>query len=253
MLYLDWEADRYVHAERLAALGGAGEAVYYRRAVGSLPESKDAVRKEIAAQGACFVVIDSWGAARGGDADSSELTIRAFAAARGLGVPWMAIDHLPKNAKDKSKPFGSVYTHNLARLTWRADAVQEEGNPRLVVALKNCKANSGRLWQTLAYELEFDAEEDALNSLLINHIDLASVPELSDRLPVKQKVINWLKDHRLGTPKDIGDDLGIGEMAARARLNDLAKRGVTVRLPGGAWGLLESQREPPSPPNVSRL
>src|SRR5207302_780505 len=81
----------------------------------------------IGAREICFVVIDSWGAARVGEAESSDLTIRAFHAARSLAVPWMAIDHLPKNAHDKSKPFGSVYTHNLAWLTWRAEAVPRDG------------------------------------------------------------------------------------------------------------------------------
>jgi AAA domain/FaeA-like protein len=234
-MYLDWEADRYVHAERLRALGGGRGEVLYRRQAASITESRDAIRKEVAANGVGYVVIDSWGAARGGDADSSDLTIRAFMAARQIGVPWSAVDHLPKNAKDPTKPFGSVYTHNLARLTWRAEAVQDEGGDRLLVALRNFKANNGRLSKARAYELGFDVDErEVLTGVSIEEIDTSRLP--TDKLSTKERILVFLRNEGLRSTEEVAEAAGIALNAARARLGELRKTGVVVRV-GMHWGL----------------
>jgi hypothetical protein len=165
VLYLDWETDEYTHSERLQALcrGYAGSifpaALHYRRQQASLTESASYVKREVARLGVVLVIADSLGAARGGDSDSAELTIRTFNAARAFGCPVLFVDHLPKNAKDKSKPFGSVFTHNLSRITWFVERGAKELNGGFVVGLTNQKANNGALAPRLGYQVLMETDE----------------------------------------------------------------------------------------------
>ena len=238
VLYLDWEADQHVHAERLRAVStGAGievPPVYYRRQVASLPESAQQIRKEIARLGVGLVIVDSLGAARGGDADM-EGTIKAFAAARSFGVPWLGIDHVAKNAATQSRPYGSTYTHNLARLTWGMERVQGDSADDAVIALTNHKANNGRLQQRQAFRLRFENRADRLESVTIDRLDPTDVPELAERLPAAQRIMNELRSGKQN-PAELADTLGLSVATVRARLNDLLKRGSVVRLEDG-WGI----------------
>jgi hypothetical protein len=241
VLYLDWEANEHIHAERLRAIcAGAGIAeippIYYRRQVVSLAESAVTLRREIAKLGAGLVIIDSMGAARGGDPESADTTIRLFNAARSLGIPWLGIDHVPKNAHDRSKPFGSTYSHNLARVTWGVDRAQEAGEDQMVVALTNHKANNGRLARRRAYRIRFDLSEgNALTAVTFEPCDVRDIPDLVERLPVKDRIISLLRDGKM-TAKGVAEALNVGENYARARLSDLAREHKTVKL-GQEWGL----------------
>ncbi len=242
-LNLDWETDEHDHAEKYRAIcAGAGiterPPVYYRRMVASLVESAPTIRKEIAKLGIGFVVVDSLGAARGGDPESAESTIRLFNAARSLGIPWLGIDHVPKNATDKgrSRPFGSTYTHNLARLTWGIEKAQEEGSDELVIALTNHKANRGRLARRRAYRARFENGEDgSINSITFEPTDVRDIPDLAKRLPVKARILNSLRDGRM-TTETVAAAAEVGNDEARARLNDLRREGKVVRLDQD-WGL----------------
>lgn len=165
VLYLDWETDEYTHSERLQALcrGYQGNIfpapIHYRRQQSSLVESQSYVKREIARLGVIFTIADSLGAARGGDSDSAELTIRTFNAARAFGCPTLFVDHLPKNAKDKTKPFGSVFTHNLSRLTWFAEKAERAAAESIRIGLTNQKANNGALSPRLGYEIMVAVDE----------------------------------------------------------------------------------------------
>lgn len=240
-LYLDWEADQHVHAERERAIcAGAGlseiPAIYYRRQVASLAESAAMLRREVAKLGVGLVIIDSMGAARGGDPESADTTIRLFNAARSLGVAWLGIDHVPKNAHDKSKPFGSTYSHNLARVTWGVERAQEAGEDQMVVSLSNHKANNGRLAKRQAFRLRFDmADRDTLAAIAFEPCDVRDVPALAERLPVKERILAVLRDGKM-TTHAIADALQIGQSQTRVRLNELAKADRVARL-GEEWGL----------------
>lgn len=164
VLYLDWEADAETHAERLEAIcSGHGieppENLHYMRRVGSLGSSVREIRREIAARGAVFTIVDSIGAACGGDPEQAASIITAMNAIRAFGVPTLAIHHIAKDAKDKTKPFGSVYSPNLARRTWRLDKEQAAGEGAIYVRAINFKANNGKLEQSLSHSVRFDTDD----------------------------------------------------------------------------------------------
>lgn len=201
-LYLDWEWDAAVHAERLKAIcEGAGievphGVVHYRHEMASIYEAAPTIRRRIAELGVAFVVVDSLGFARGGEPESADLTLKTFSALRTFGVPVLCLDHVAKNATDKKHSFGSVYTTNAARITWRADAIKEEGANKIIVGLTNQKSN-GRFQKARGYEITMDIDEnDKLTSVRFEATDLRDIPGLTKALPMRDQIAGILKAAR---------------------------------------------------------
>ncbi len=262
VLYLDWEADEYTHAERLAAIcAGANIDVpdlLYRRGVASLAEGAPALRRAIGLHGIGFVVFDSIGAARGGDPISAELTIKLFAAVRSLTVPALGIDHITKNGDGpQANPFGSVYTTNLARVTWRMDTVQAEGSNEAAISLTNMKINNGRLARRRGYRAYYESDEDdRLVSARWDSSDMRAMPEFIGTISHRDQVISVLKAHGSSMhPASIvaaleQHGIDLKENAVRAVLSAGSKSGAKVRaafVPDksnpGAWGLASYREE----------
>ncbi len=251
VLYLDWEADHYIHAERLNALTmGHGlhiaAPIHYRHQVTSLMEAAPLIRRDVAQLGAGAVIVDSLGAAKGGEPESAAASIGLFTAARSFGVPWIGIDHLVKSANGNAttghaRPFGSTYTHNLARVTW---GIEQPDDPApdgpLAVIFTNHKANNGRLLPRRAFELELESSEDG-ERLIRVHIkgrDPATIPSLFDRLPLAQRIVALLRHQYLSTE---ALTLELGETDSRqvkARVSELKQKGTILLAPDGRWGLV---------------
>lgn len=237
-LYLDWETSAITAQERMDAIrAGAGirerPPIFYRRMSASLIESAANIRREVAERSIGLVVVDALGAARAGEPESADITIRLFNAARSLGVPWLGVDHVTKSSgNDATRPFGSTYTHNLARLTWSADKAQEEGENALVVSLTNRKRNNGRLLPRLGYRLGFVNVGDELREVRFEHADLADVPGLAEKGSLRDRILAELREggrnlDELVTP------LGAPRNQIRARVSQLEERGLVVRRPDG--------------------
>ena len=194
VLYLDWEWDAESHAERLKAIcAGVDIApptnlIHYRHEVAPIWEAAPAIRRIVAELGIVFVVIDSLGFARGGEPESADLTLKTFAALRTFGVPILCLDHVAKNAADKRYSFGSVYTTNAARMTWRADAVKTEGESRIKIGMSNQKAN-GRFQKPRGFQIDMEIDtDDKLLSAIFTPTDIRDVPGLSKALPLADHI-----------------------------------------------------------------
>lgn len=194
VLYLDWEWDAESHAERLKAIcAGIGmeppeKLIHYRHEVAPIWEAAPAIRRIIAELGIVFVIVDSLGFARGGEPESADLTLKTFAALRTFGVPVLCLDHVAKNATDKRYSFGSVYTTNAARMTWRAEAVKTEGESRIKVGLSNQKAN-GRFQKPRGFQIDMEIDgDDKLLSARFTPTDVRDVPGLSKALPLADHI-----------------------------------------------------------------
>lgn len=202
VIYLDWEADEETHAERLAAVCAGAEidvpeTLIYMRRSASIGESVREIRRVIALEGVVFAVVDSIGAAAGGDPEKAEPIIRAMNAIRALEVPTLALHHVTKDQKDKSKPFGSVYSPNLARLTWRLDKEQDEGAELVRVRLTNFKGNNVRLLTSQGHGLRFvntDGEEGYLEEVAFTQVSGLDLPSISKRGTLKYDVARVLRE-----------------------------------------------------------
>lgn len=216
VLYCDYEADDFTHAARLQAICCAAEPaiypmppVFHQRMTASLTEMAPTIRRRVGEHGAAFVVVDSIGPARGGSmGDGSSETIRMFTAGRTFGVPWAGIDHISKSKEsDKGKPFGSVYTHDMARLTWALD--RDPTGDGLVIALTNHKANNGNRAPRRAYRVEIvNDDEDIPITIIYEGVDIRDVPAFTGKLSQKDQLISALKNGALT------DDEAIAALAA---------------------------------------
>lgn len=190
--YLDWEWSIEEHAERLRAICAGAEIsvpdnIYYRHEYASLNEAAPTLRRELAAKGVVMAVIDSLGFARGDDPTSAEATLKTFAAARTLDIPCLFIDHVSKESKDKRYSFGSVYTFNSVRASWRLDSIRGDSGI----------TSMGMTWQkpNLGYEtprgfrMVTQADEDGrLSSVVFESTDYRSLPAAAKPTLVPQMI-----------------------------------------------------------------
>lgn len=254
VVYLDWEADEATHAERLLAIcrGARIEppkgAIYYQKMVSSLAEAVPGLRKRLMDIGAALVVVDSIGMARGGAPESAEETIKLFRALRSLDLPVLAIDHISKESKKNdpssaADPIGSVYTRNSARLVWSMEGRQIEGRDETVIIFRNSKANFGRKERQRAYRYEFKAGPgDRLEAVTFTPVDWRETDEFEERVPVKDRIVKMLGQGAL-TRQGIADMCGISPDAARARLSEMQRAGIVIKLEDDRWGLGAVPRE----------
>lgn len=269
-LYLDWETDRYEHADRLrrlaAGLGADGakaNPLHYRRQTASLIESAAHIRKMIGELKVALVIVDSLGAARGGDTDSAELTIRTFNAAREFGVPVLFIDHQAKNALDKTKPFGSVYTWNLSRIVWSAQKERIEPDGSVLVGFQNHKANNGQAGAKRGYRMSW---RDVIR---FDSVATQSLPAFVRSMNGRDKVIAAIRQSpraRMTVPEirqTLEDEweIEMDENTIRAVLSRHRVGNTTgqpsIFVPGaageaGTWGLLEAATKSATPRNNRR-
>jgi hypothetical protein len=68
--------------------------------------------------GVGFMIIDSAGLACGGEPEKAEGAIRFFNALNSLGLSSLTTAHVTKEETKELYPFGSIFWHNGARMTW---------------------------------------------------------------------------------------------------------------------------------------
>lgn len=240
--YLDWEADEFIHAMRMRAiLKGAGitatPPMFYHRQVASLPEAISQIRRNIAEKNVGLVIIDSMGAAAGQEPEAAQTAIEFFRAARSMRVPFIGIHHKPKSSlADQKKPFGSAYFHNLARITWSLEKVQDAGADESIVDFTNCKNNNGRLLKPKAYKLTFvNSDQDDLEEIRVKVVDRASVSELREKMPLKERLLQELLSNGKMQLDELAELVGKKPADVKPRLYDLKRAGKVDRFADGAW------------------
>lgn len=242
----DWEWDEESHYERLYAICvGAGIEVptgmiFYQHEMVSVMEAAPRMRKRVAETGAVFVIVDSLGYARGGDANSQELTTQTFGALRTLDRPTLVIDHVSADGKDKNKSFGSIYTRNSARMLWRIDTQKEEGKSDWYLALVNTKANrKPQRTRGLMVLVESDADE-RLTSVRFEATDVRLTPELSGALTLREHLVAILQAN--GRPMEVFDLMACieaeGRTTTKGTLENCLSRNKRTFFNGRlGWGL----------------
>lgn len=120
VLMLDWESDEYEHRERMIALCDAADVpipegrFFYMHMAASLTQAAQAIKRRVTEDKVGLLIVDSLGAAKGGEPESADSSLRAFGALRTIGVASLLVDHVSSavasGASTFDKPFGSVYT-----------------------------------------------------------------------------------------------------------------------------------------------
>jgi hypothetical protein len=169
VLYLDWETTEEDLGWRVTSIvRGWGDSppegtIHYRRQVRSLVPDMRRVAELTQELKAVLVVVDSLGAACGGDPRDPDVALRVYEALRQLkGVTRLVLTHLSKGGAEgtlRPTPYGSVYVRNESRSVWeiRRSSAKADGNT-LRLGLYHQKANSGPLCRPLALRFEWPAD-----------------------------------------------------------------------------------------------
>jgi hypothetical protein len=242
-LYLDWEstqADIEDRLERLRrGLGCSADGLHYRRMSSALSADAAGLRAEVSRLGVGLVVVDSLAPACGPEPDGADAVIRTMNDLRSFGpnVSRLVIAHLSKSAAEArgttAKPYGSVFTWNLARSVWEIRKSDDESGDELVVGLYHRKANRGRLHPPIG--LRFTFTDDAVT---VRSADVAQSSSLLAGASLGQRIRAILRPHAL-TTAEVAEALDISEDTARKTLTRSEGKGV-VRLPDTRpvkWGL----------------
>lgn len=221
ILYLDWEDDAETHAERLAAVcKGMGidvpdDLILYQRRAERLQESTRELRRTIVEKDVVLVIVDSLGMAAGNPMDEA-LMLGALKAARSFNCAVLMIHHLPKDPKDKSKPFGTVYASNEARMTWLVEASEDEGSNSLSALYTNHKWNRGRKFNRRALLAHFETTaDDELVSVKFSEGDIRLMDAFRNKLPLPQLMVKILEDYLAVRPPEAPPTLTVQEMHQR--------------------------------------
>lgn len=137
VLFADWELDGPQHRLRLDGLfGDSPPAVRYLHCEAPILAMAGHLREICISGRIDYLIVDSVAFATGMPAETSEAAMSYFAALRQIGVGGsLSIAHntkkAPKAELGREKPFGSVFWHNGARMTWLATR-QKESDRNLV-------------------------------------------------------------------------------------------------------------------------
>jgi len=146
VLIVDYEAHRSEWRKRLRLMLSVEqlERVAYVVPEAQLPKSAVALRDMVREIGALSMVVDSYqagtpdGRVHAEQADTPRDMFRALAV---VGVPTLMLAHVTKSGGDhQPHPYGSVFVHSYARMTWSIARLSDDGDP-LTVELRNQKAN----------------------------------------------------------------------------------------------------------------
>lgn len=240
VLYLDWETEAESNYELLAALcRGLDMEVpsgfWYKRMNLSFPAGIAAVRQDVSAHNIKLVIIDSIGLAGGDEPERAGTKIALFNAARTLSdCTILAIDHVAQS--NHRKPYGSVYTRNIARIAWGIDKAQEEGTDRLAVGLRLEKINRGKVVPRQGFNLEYISDQETLSEIRVEKMDPMTIDDFKHKAPLYRQLA-----HELGNgAKDIetlADLLEKPENTIKATLSNKRYRNLFQPLEQGLWGL----------------
>lgn len=180
VLILDYENHGGEWARRyhgLAGRDGSDQVLWVAPLTASWGGRRGAIWKQAAdvrelamAFGATYVVIDSIVPACGGSDPMDPGTVALYAGALELlGIPVLSLGHVTK-ADDLRYPFGSVFWHNLARVTW---SLHKDGERVVLTHRKsNNYANQGRTVVTVTWfdGLPRDVAEQTYSAVVADRI-----------------------------------------------------------------------------------
>ncbi|MGH2500090.1 MAG: AAA family ATPase [Candidatus Limnocylindria bacterium] len=239
-LFLDWEQDEHVIAERIRMVAGEPiPDITYLACRSAIWDELDRIMRVVREHEIEYLIIDSVGMACGGiPPESSEAALRFGTALRRIGLGAFATAHVPKGPKaDVSAPFGSIFWLAQLRLGWLLKREREHDGSGFTLGLFPKKSNNDRLPAPLGYDVTF-----AEGSVRFRRRDLAEVAELAGSLPVRQRIRALLRDGGL-----VLDDVIAGidgdARQVRARVSEMKRRGELVQQSDGKlWLAAERPR-----------
>jgi hypothetical protein len=249
VLYLDWEADRAQHADRLHALmRGCGLAergdLAYLSMTRPLDDAIAFLRTEVSRLKVRLVIVDSFAYACGIEPEGADAAMRIFSGLRSLGeLTTILIAHVPQILRDQEgprRPYGSVFVRNSARLTWEVRQSQDRSPGLLKLGLFCTKNNLGPRLGPFGYEISFQDSAIAFTACRVQED-----PDLSSHLPLSTRILTLLANGPSSYP-DLAQATGTSVGSVKGTCARLAARGLVERqtTPNGPVIAQTPAREP---------
>jgi hypothetical protein len=233
-LYLDWETEGDIiqyYAKRLqVGMGLPTFPIQYRRCSLALKDDLEQILNHIKKMKAEAIIIDSLGAAAGGDLKTAEIALGFFTALRQLKVSSLIIAQTTKDEETKRKRiFGShffeYYTRNMWEIVKSKSVSREEYN----IALFHRSPNLSAVLEPIGFHLHYN------NTGLHIQRQAVSVSEFISNVSAKQKILDYLKNGAK-TPSEIAEDLELSSENTRQTIKRLKDRDLIVKI-DDKWGL----------------
>jgi DNA-directed RNA polymerase specialized sigma24 family protein len=207
-------------------------SIRYRRCALPLADDLTEIQRAIADGDIGLIVVDSLGAACGGDLNSAEVATRFFSALRQLPVTSLLISHVSKAKETKEKtPYGSVYFYNFARNVFELRRIQEAEQDEINLGVFHRKNNLGKLHYPLGFTIRFEPDKT-----LFQKQDIRDIPEFLESLSNTARIEALLKRGAMSVA-EIADELDMSAPSARVVVNRLKDKGKVVKVGGNKWGL----------------
>ena len=198
VLLCDWELTGEDHRARLEQLFGSQmpRHVFYQQCSAPLSQLVDSIRHNCQQNRIDFLICDSAAFAAGGLAEAAEAAIGYFAALRDIGVLGsLTIAHntklVRKADRGREKPFGSIFWHNSARMTWLATARRAEQT--IVIQLACRKANLTQRPATQQATLTFEPKQTTIVLRAASPEEMVVDPVTPES--VLDRIVACVKDH----------------------------------------------------------
>lgn len=230
-LILDWETEfDIVHYEAKRLKDGMGIPdfpIYYRRCNLPLSDDLGQIQEQIESAKAEVIIIDSLGAAAGGELNKPEIALNFFSALRKLKRTSLIIAQTSKSEEGKKSIYGSTYFTYYSRSIFELCRAEESGD-ELHTALFHKWCNVDKTQPPIGLCFQFNGTAVRIEREPVNYT------EFKNKLSVKNQIKDLLSRGKMQT-KEIADELGVSEASVRVALN--RNKNLFQHFKDG-WGLI---------------
>lgn len=234
VLYADWELTEDVHARRLRAMFGSELVgkIRYVKCNRPLVQEVERLAREKHQHQLTFAVCDSIAFGCNGKPEDAVVAQDYFRALRGLRVGSVLLAHNAGAAEHKeTRPFGSVFWHNGARMTWFAKAEQASiGDTARTVVLINRKVLDRPVPSALAFRFNFADQRTTVTACDPTSVDS---DDAMKSLPAWMR-IKAVVSRRPLTVTEIAEETGIKEGTIRQNVTRKTELFTLIPGSGGA-------------------
>lgn len=238
-LVLDWETDKPIFEYCLSRLKNGMQypmcSLYYRRCTLPLVDDIEPIQKHIEATNAKLLIVDSLGAAAGGErgelkgADSAILFNTAL---RKLNITSLIIGQTKKGDEDRKKTiFGSTYFTYYARNIFELCAGEDDYSDTQHLGLFHRECNLGKKMQPLGLRLTYTPE-----SITVER-EAVSIAEFVHKVSIGKQIVEALKNGAM-TSKELQTHLDVNRSSIDMAIKRLRQRKQITDTGDKKWGLL---------------
>ncbi len=232
---LDWESDKSLTMYNVQRLLKGHEITYYqlnyRRCKLPLPDDIDQIANFLDDKGCDVVLIDSLGAAAGGELMKPEIALRFYESLRSLDRTSLIIAQTSKSEEGKKTIFGSTYfqyySRNIFELKKSQDALDKDETK---VALFHNEGNYSGKYDPIGFRLNFTPD-----SIKVTR-EAVSYGEFLEKINRQTIILQILREAPLNV-EQIAQQADIPINYTKSILKRLSDHKKIVKTESGLWGL----------------